>query len=307
LSDIFHSGYTALVGAPNAGKSTLINTLVGQKIAIVSPRPQTTRNRILGVVNRPGAQIAVIDTPGIHRPRSALNRLMVDELNHAFEAIDVLTLVVDASRNSGSEDRLALDRVKNSGQPVILVLNKIDVIPKASLLPMIQAFSRRHDFAEIIPISAKKSDGLESLIAAWTARLPENPPIFPEDQFTDQPERFLVSEYIREKALRHTHSEVPQAVAVLVDRFEETPVLASIMATIYVERDGQKAILVGSEGSMIKRIGTEARVELEPMLGKKVFLELFVKVAPGWREKPAMVRQIDWRRSLESLADLQQE
>jgi GTP-binding protein Era len=307
LSDTFRSGYVALVGAPNAGKSTLVNALVGQKVAIVSPRAQTTRNRILGIVNRPGAQIAVIDTPGVHRPHSALSRLMVDELNHAFEAIDVLTLVVDASKTPGAEDRLALERVKDSGQPVFLVLNKIDVIPKASLLPIIQAFSRRHDFAEIIPISAKKSDGLESLITAWTSRLLENPPIFPGDQFTDQPERFLVSEYIREKALRHTHSEVPQAVAVLVDRFEDSPELARIMATIYVERDGQKAILVGSKGGMIKRIGTEARVELEPMLGKKVFLELFVKVAPGWREKPAMVRQIDWRRSLESLADLQEE
>jgi GTP-binding protein Era len=307
MSDIFRSGYAALVGAPNAGKSTLVNALVGQKVAIVSPRAQTTRNRILGIVNRPGAQIGVIDTPGVHRPHSALNRLMVDELNHAFEAIDVLTLVVDASKAHGPEDRLALARVKDSGQPVILVFNKIDLIPKASLLPMIQAFSHRHDFAEIIPISAKKSDGLEDLLAAWTVRLPENPPIFPEDQFTDQPERFLVSEYIREKALRHTHSEVPQAIAVLVDRFEDSPELTRIMATIYVERDGQKAILVGSEGSMIKRIGTEARVELEPMLGKKVFLDLFVKVAPGWREKPAMVRQIDWRRSLESLADLQEE
>jgi GTPase len=307
LSDAFRFGYVALVGAPNAGKSTLVNALVGKKVAIVSPRAQTTRNRILGIVNRPGAQIAVIDTPGVHRPHSALSRLMVDELNHAFEAIDVLTLVVDASKTPGAEDRLALERAKDTGQPVVLVLNKIDVISKTCLLPMIQAFSRRHDFAEIIPISAKKSDGLESLIIAWTSRLLDNPPIFPEDQFTDQPERFLVSEYIRAKALRHTHSEVPQAVAVLVDRFEDSPELARIMATIYVERDGQKAILVGSKGGMIKRIGTEARVELEPMLGKKVFLELFVKVAPGWREKPAMVRQIDWRRSLESLADLQEE
>ncbi len=304
---IFRSGYVALVGAPNAGKSTLVNALVGQKVAIVSGRAQTTRNRILGVVNRAEAQIVVVDTPGVHRPRSALNRLMIDELHHALEAIDVVTLVVDASRTASEEDRLALELVKGAGLPAILLLNKIDKMAKASLLPMMETYIRRHDFAEIIPVSAKTGNGLERLVTAWIARMPEGAPPFSEDQFTDQPERFLVAEFIREKAIRHTHSELPQAVAVLVDRFEESAGLARIMATIYVEKEGQKAIVVGKSGGMIKRIGTEARLELEAMLGRKVFLELFVKVAPGWREKPGMVRQIDWRRSLESLSGIQEE
>ena len=307
----FKSGFVAVVGRPNAGKSTLVNTLVGRKVAIVSPRPQTTRNRIQGILNlkaqpgRPAAQIVLIDTPGIHRAENVLSRQMMDELQHALDGIDVLSLIVDASADFGAGDRFSLEWIRRFQGDVFLLLNKIDRIAKPHLLPLIDRYRREFDFAEIFPISALTGEGTLDLVKGWLARLPEAQPYFPPDQFTDQPERFLVSEVIREKAILATREEVPHAIAVMVDSFDEREKLLRIRATIYVEREGQKGILIGKGGATTKKIGTDARKELEEILGAKIFLELFVKVQPNWRQSAAMVRQLDWHRQLEQLAESQ--
>ncbi len=298
---LFRSGFVAILGRPNAGKSTLVNQLVGHKVAIVSSRPQTTRNRIQGIVNRPDAQIVLIDTPGIHKPENALGRLMMDEVHHALESIDALLLIVDAKENFGPGDRFALDIVRRFHGPAFLLLNKIDVIAKAHLLPLIDFYRKEYEFAEIVPISALSGDGLMVLLEELVKRLPENDPYFPPDQFTDQPERFLAAEIVREKCIAATRQEVPHAIAVLVDNFEESDRLIRIRATIYVERDGQKGILIGRAGGTLKKIGTDARLELEQLLGTRIFLELYVKVQRDWRDQPALVRQLDWRRQLEQL------
>lgn len=302
----FKSGFVAIVGRPNAGKSTLVNTLVGHKVSIVSSKPQTTRNRIQGILNRDDAQIVLIDTPGIHRPESALNRMMMDELDNALDGLDMLSLIVDASASFGSGDRFALEWIRRFSGPVFLLLNKIDRIPKPQLLPLIDRYRREFEFAEVYPISALTGAGCFDLVSGWIARLPEGEPYFPPDQFTDQPERFLAAEIIREKVILATREEVPHAVAVLLDDFEEGEGIIRIRATIYVEREGQKAILIGRGGSMLKKIGTQARLELASILGTKIFLETFVRVQPNWRQNPAMIRQLDWRRQLEQLAELQE-
>jgi GTP-binding protein Era len=299
----FRSGFVAVLGRPNAGKSTLVNALVGRKVAIVSPRPQTTRNRIAGIVTRPDAQIVLLDTPGLIAPDTALARQMMDEVAQALDGVDLVALIVDAAEEFGGGDRRALERVAQVRRPALLLLNKIDRIPKERLLPRIDLYRRAHDFAEIIPISAITGDGLDRVAAAIVARLPEGAPYFPPEQFTDVPERFLAAEIVREKAIHATREELPHALAVLVDDFEESPTLVRIRATVYVERDGQKGIVIGKGGERLKQIGTEARLELERLLGTKVFLELFVKVQPDWRRNPAMVRMLDWRRQLEVLGD----
>jgi GTP-binding protein Era len=301
----FKSGFVAVVGRPNAGKSTLVNTLVGQKVAIVSDKPQTTRNRIQGILNRDDAQIVLIDTPGIHKPENVLSRQMMDELQHALEGVDVLSLIVDASAGFGRGDRFAIEWVQRFRGPLYLLLNKIDRIAKSHLLPLIARYSEAFEFAEVFPISARTGEGCADLVESWLTRLPEHPAYFPPGQFTDQPERFLVAEIVREKAILTTHHEVPHAVAVLVDGFEETPKLLRIRATIYVEREGQKAILIGKNGAAIKTIGTQARKELEAILGAHIFLELFVKVQANWRQNSMMVRQLDWHRQLEQLSEYQ--
>lgn len=301
----FKSGFAAILGRPNAGKSTLVNRLVGQKVAIVSPKPQTTRNRIQGIVNREDAQIVLIDTPGIHKPENVLGRQMMDEVRQALEALDVLLLIVDAKAEFGGGDRFALEMVKHANAPAILLLNKVDATAKERLLPLIERYSKEHEFAEIIPISALTGDGLEIVLNEVVKRLPENPPYFPPDQYTDQPERFLAGEIVREKAIAASRQEVPYAIAVLVDSFTESAKLIRIRATIYVERDGQKGILIGKGGAMLKKIGTEARLELEELLGTKIFLELYVKVQQDWRDRPALVRQLDWHRQLAQLSELQ--
>ena len=298
----FKSGFVAIVGRPNAGKSTLVNTLVGRKVAIVSPRPQTTRNRIQGILNRDDAQIVLIDTPGIHKPDSVLSRQMMDEAEQALEGIDILSLIVDASAEFGAGDRFCLEWVGRFKGPVFLLLNKVDLVSKPSLLPLIDRYRKLFEFAEIFPVSAATGAGCSDLVKGWLARLPEAPPYFPQDQFTDQPERFLVAEIVREKAIQATREEVPHAIAVLIDSFDEGEKLIKIRATIYVERDGQKGILIGKGGETIKKIGTLARKEIETILGVKMFLELFVKVQPNWRRNPALVRQLDWHRQLEQLA-----
>lgn len=298
----FRSGFVAILGRPNAGKSTLVNRLVGQKIAIVTPKPQTTRNRIQGIVNLPEAQVVLIDTPGLHRPDSALGRQMMEEVDQALDSIDVLTVVVDASEEFGPGVLRALTRGREFRGPVFLLLNKIDLIPKERLLPLIERCSREAKFAEIMPISAKKGDGCQRFLDAVITHLPVSEPHFPSDQVTDQPERFLASEIIREKAILHTYHEVPHAVAVFVEKFEEKPKLIHIAADVLVEREAQKRIIIGQGGAMLKKIGTEARRELEDFFGIKVFLELFVKVRRNWRDNPSHVRQIDWHRQLESLS-----
>jgi GTPase len=302
----FKSGFVAIVGRPNAGKSTLVNTLVGQKVAIVSPKPQTTRNRIQGILNRDDAQIVLVDTPGIHRPENVLSRMMMDELQYALEGIDILSLIVDATADFGAGDRFSIEWVRRFRGPVFLLLNKVDRLRKQLLLPLIERYNKEFEFAEIFPIAALTGAGCLDLVNSWLALLPEAPPHFPPDQYTDQPERFLAAELVREKAILITREEVPHAIAVLVDNFEEEEKLTRIRATIYVEREGQKGILIGKGGATIKKIGTQARQELELILGKKVFLELMVKVQPHWRQNSAIVRQLDWRRQLEQLADYQE-
>lgn len=303
----FKSGFIAIVGRPNAGKSTLVNTLVGRKVAIVSPRPQTTRNRIQGILNRDDAQIVLVDTPGIHKPENLLSRQMMDEAEQSLSGIETLALIVDASAQFGPGDRFSLEWIGRFKGPVFLLLNKVDRVSKPSLLPLMDRYSHLFNFVEIFPISALTGEGCMDLVNAWLALLPEAPPYFPQDQFTDQPERFLAAEFVREQAIHVTREEVPHAVAVLIDSFEEKTDLIKIRATIYVEREGQKGILIGKRGETIKKIGTLARKEIESVLGAHVFLELFVKVQPNWRQSPALVRQIDWHRQLEQLSEMQEE
>ncbi len=304
----FRSGFVSIVGRPNAGKSTLLNALVGEKIAIVTEKPQTTRTRIQGMVNvkarkgRPAGQIVFIDTPGVHKPDSRLNRKMMQEIHAALESRDIVLLLVDASDRFGPADQFVIDLVQKSGGTAFLLLNKIDKLQKDKLLPVIEHYSKLHDFKEIIPISAIKQDGLDTLVDKIMRTLPEGPRYFPTDQLTDLPERFIAAEIIREKILLKTGKELPYATAVVVERFEELPKLTRIAAAIYCERDGQKAILIGKGGQKLKEFGTSARIELEALLGKKVFLELFVKVKKDWRESAAFVDELDWRRQLESLA-----
>jgi GTP-binding protein Era len=298
----FKSGFVAVVGRPNAGKSTLVNRLVGEKVAIVTPRPQTTRNRIQGIVNGPGAQIVLIDTPGLHRPESALGRQMMGEVEAAIDGVDVVALLLDVSEDFGVGDRRAVERLQKVDGTRFLLLNKIDRIEKAELLPKIEKLSKMGEFTEIIPVSALKGDGVERLLDKLIEYLPVGTPQFPVDQYTDQPERFLASELVREKAMAATTQEVPHAVAVICDAFEETEKLIRIRATIYVDREGQKGILIGSGGGTLKKIGTAARKELETILGTKIFLELYVKVLKNWRENPQIVRQLDWHWQLERMA-----
>ena len=302
LSEPFKSGFVAIVGRPNAGKSTLVNRLVGQKISIVTAKPQTTRNRIQGIVNRPDAQVVLIDTPGLRRPDSVLGKQMSAEVEAAIEGVDVLALLLDVSEALGQGDHRAIARTQTFRGPRLLLLNKIDRVSKPSLLPLIERCRRAGEFADIIPISAREGTGVEDALAAMIARLPEGPPMFPPDQVTDQPERFLAAEIVREKAMTATREEVPHAVAVVVESFEEGPTLVRISATVHVEREGQKGILIGAGGQTLKLIGTQARKELEALLGTKVFLELRVRVSRNWRDNPALVRQMDWRRQLEQLS-----
>jgi GTP-binding protein Era len=299
------AGFVAIIGRPNAGKSTLLNRVVGQKVAIVTSKPQTTRNRIQGIVTRPEGQIVFVDTPGLHEANTALNRNMMREVAAALEGIDVLLMMVDASRTLPHADSLLLEKGQRFGSKAILALNKIDRVPKAKLLPIMDAFAKAFPFAALVPISALKGDGCQDLVAEILKQLPEGEPFFPEDQVTDQPERFLAGEIIREKAIDLTYHEVPHALAVVIDQFEQTPNLLRIHATLHVERDSQKKILIGHKGEMLKKIGMAARKELEKLLGTKVFLATFVKVVAAWREDPQKVRELDWHSQLEALAEEQ--
>jgi GTP-binding protein Era len=293
----YRAGFVAILGRPNAGKSTLLNGLLGTKLAIIASKPQTTRTAIQGVLAVTGAQMVFIDTPGIHKGDTLLNRRMMETVKAAAESPDVVLFVIDALAPANEEDAQALDLAKKAGVPVIAVLNKIDWLEKKpDLLARIEQYRQWHDFVAYVPVSARRGDGLEELQAEIIKHLPVSPAIFPEDYLTDQPERFLAAEIIREKVLHHTQKEVPHAVAVAIESWEETPKLLRIAATIYVEKPGQKAILIGAGGSMMKKIGTQARHDMEHTFDRKVFLETFVKVRTNWREDPGFLSVTDWRR-----------
>jgi GTPase len=346
------SGFVAILGRPNVGKSTLLNALTGEKVAIVTAKPQTTRNRIMGVVEvpahkgtNPAAQIVFVDTPGVHKPGSQLDRRMLQEVYDALEARDVVLVLMDATRrvqleepepkasesqqdatapaqqnrnrpNWASEDEFLFGLIRKLECPVFLVLTKIDLVQKDRLLPLIDSLTRQFNFAEIIPVSARKRDGLDILVRKIVAALPTGERFYPKDQYTDQPERFMVAELIRESILIETGEEVPYASAVVIEQFEEPPPfvprkkgavparlpLTRIAAAIYCERDGQKAILIGKGASKLKEIGTRARRQIESLLGTRVYLELRVIVEPGWRESKVFIESLDWRNQLEKLA-----
>ena len=306
----FHSGFVCILGRPNAGKSTLLNALVGEKLAIISPKPQTTRNRILGILHLPkqkgraGGQVILIDTPGVHKPDSSLGRRMMQEVREALEGCDLVLLIVDATRQFEGKDQFVVDMARKAGIPVFLLLNKIDLLrgAKEKLLPMIESYRHLHDFKEVIPLSARKREGLETLVREVVKALPEGPHYFPDDQITDQPMRFMAAEVIREQVMLGTSEEVPYSTTVKVEQFEEGRKLTRISAVIYCEREGQKAILIGKNGQMLKKIGTAARLQIEKMVETKVFLELVVKVKQDWRASYEFVEDLDWRRQLESLA-----
>jgi GTPase len=292
----FRSGFVSILGRPNAGKSTLLNALVGGKLAIVSEKPQTTRTAIEGVVNLENAQIVFLDTPGIHTSGSLLNRRMMDTVRTSLADRDLLLYLSDANAHFGASDTEALGVLQNISTPAFLLLTKVDrLADKRLLLPRIEQIKAVREFAEYIPISAVTGEGLDRLREAIVGSLPEGPAYFPPDYLTDQPERFLAAELIRERILRETRQEVPHAVAVMVDEWKDQPKLLRISATIYVERSGQKAIVIGAKGATLKKIGTLARGEMETMFSRKIFLELFVKVRKDWRESPEFLNAIDWR------------
>ncbi len=335
------SGFVSIIGRPNAGKSTLLNALTGEKVAIVTAKPQTTRTRIQGVVEvparkgrhaSPAAQIVFVDTPGVHKPNTQLDRRMMQEVHEALAQRDLVILMLDATRElrlesegepvekgnrrGSTEDQFALEMVRKLDCPVILAINKIDLIDRETLLPLIARLSALHDFAAVVPLSARKRDGLERLLEEIVSRLPQGQRYYPPEQYTDQPERFLVAELIRERILMETGEEVPYASAVVIERFEEPPVdarprkdgklpVTSIAAAIYCERSGQKAILIGKGGSKLKSIGASARKEIESLLGTRVFLELHVIVEENWRESRGFVESLDWRKQITELASHQ--
>lgn len=334
------SGFVAILGRPNAGKSTLLNALTGEKVAIVTAKPQTTRNRIAGVVEvpaqkgkHPAAQIVFVDTPGVHKPASHLDRRMLQEVHEALETRDLVLVLTDASRRIqleaagepgeahqhskpswASEDEFLFGLIRNLDCPVFLVLTKVDLVAKDLLLPLIDTLTKQYNFAQVIPISARKRDGLDVLLRRIVDVLPTGERYYPKDQYTDQPMRFMVAELIRERILIETGEEVPYAAAVVIEEFEEPEPTAKpgkklpltrISAAIYCERDGQKAILIGKGGSKLKEIGTSARKQIEFLLGTRVFLKLHVIVEPGWRESRGFVESLDWRNQLERMAQQQ--
>lgn len=294
----FRAGYVALIGRPNAGKSTLLNRLVGEKIAAVSNKPQTTRFRIQGVITRPEGQIALVDTPGVHKPGYELNRRMMSAVHDALLGVDVVCLIRDASAPTGNGDRFVLDLVKESDKSSLLLLNKTDKLKdKSKLLPIIEWYQAQHDWQAIVPISALKGDQLEALINEITKQLPESEPIFSEDELTDQSMRVLASEIVREKILQTTGDEIPYVTAVVTERWEEVRAdFTRIYCTIFVERESQKKIIIGHGAQRLKQIGMRARQQIEELLGHRCHLELFVKVEEDWRERGHLLDEMGLRQ-----------
>lgn len=287
----FKSGFIAIIGRPNVGKSTLMNCLLGEKISIISDKPQTTRNRIRGILTLPDAQLVFLDTPGIHKPLHKMNEIMVKTALGTYGEVDVIMLLVEATERPGAGDKFIIETLSKIKTPVFLVINKVDLIAKERLLPLMQELSGLYPFAEIIPVSALKQD-LGGLLDALLKRMPKGPKYFPDDQLTDQPERFVVTEIIREKIFELTKEEIPYSTAVVIEQMKEEPNLTSIHAMIYVERDSQKGIVIGKNGALLKEIGTRARLDAEKLLGVKVFLQLWVKVKKGWRDDDHMLRNV---------------
>ncbi|MEW5745678.1 MAG: GTPase Era [Nitrospirota bacterium] len=292
---VFRSGYVSLTGRPNVGKSTLLNTILGQKVAIVTPKPQTTRNRIVGIKNLPEAQIVLVDTPGIHKPKHRLGELIVREARNAIREVDLILFMVEPEPPGGG-DRFIIEMLKEADRPVFLLINKVDIVGKPRLLPVIQAYSTLFPFKEIIPLSALTGEGVDDLLKAIVKYLPEGPKYYPDDLVTDQLERAIVAEIIREKVMEQTEEEVPFAVATEVLQWEEREDgVILITANIYVERKGQKGIIIGKEGAKLKEIGTRARHDIEALLGARVFLELWVKVKKDWRSNNRMLGELGFR------------
>lgn len=293
-TDQFRSGYAALIGRPNAGKSTLLNRIVGEKIAAVSNKPQTTRHKIQGIYTTGNGQAVFVDTPGVHKPGYLLNRRMMAAVHDALLSVDVVVLIRDASVLTGNGDRFVLDLVKESGKPAILVLNKIDKIKnKGELLPLMELYANEYEFAEIIPVSALKGDAVTELLDLIVKHLPEGEPIFGDDEMTDQPMRAIAAEMVREKILATTGEEIPYVTAVVTEKWDDSdPEKLTIFCAIYVERDSQKGIIIGKGGSKLKQIGTDARADIEKLLGQHVHLQLFVKVVEDWRNSERNLDEI---------------
>jgi GTP-binding protein Era len=293
---LFKSGFIGIIGRPNVGKSTLLNALVGEKIAITTSKPQTTRNRIMGIRNQAEGQMIFMDTPGIHQAGSALNRQMVNTAKDTFGRVDILLLLVEAAAKVHPADPFIIKSLPKGAIPVILVINKIDLVKKIQLLPLIDQLHPLHPFAAIVPLSARTGDGLSLLIDEILRALPEGPACFPEDTMTDRPERFIAAEIVREKIILLTHQEIPYATAVIVDAFKEDEQkrLIRIQATIHVEKDSQKGILIGKKGAKLKEIGTKARMDLEQFFNAKIYLELFVRVQKNWTHDEKMLKEFGY-------------
>jgi len=296
VQEAFRSGFVSIIGRPNVGKSTLLNQILGEKIAIVSDKPQTTRTRILGVKHLPEAQIIFLDTPGIHKPKFGLNQRMVKTALGTLNEVDMILFLVDAKEDPGGGDRFIIEEVKKVNVPIFLILNKIDRVGKQALLPPIERYSGLYSFTEIIPVSALTGENVDRLVDVIVKYLPPGDPLFPEDEITDQPLRVIAAEVVREKILTRTRDEIPYSVGVVVEQFNEDPEkeLVSIHAVIYVERDSQKGIVIGKSGKMLKAVGTEARHDLERLIGTKVFLKLWVKVKDDWRGNEAILNELGY-------------
>lgn len=293
----FKSGFISIIGRPNVGKSTFLNRVVGQKIAIMSDKPQTTRNKVQGVVTTDNSQLVFIDTPGIHKPKHKLGDFMVKSARNTLKEVDVIMFMVNANEPIGGGDRFIIDLLQNTETPVFLVINKIDLVHPDDLLTTITSYTKEYDFAEVVPLSALNGNNVERLMETLTKYLPEGPKYYPDDQVTDHPERFIISEFIREKVLHLTREEIPHSIAVVIEKIErdESRGLVDVAATIVVDRDSQKGIVIGKKGALLKEIGTKARHDIEMLLGSKVYLELWVKVQKDWRNKPGQLREFGFR------------